>query len=248
MKEPTGWFGSCKPLRARRTESATAWMASAWPTTRSPIRSSMWTSFWRSPSSILATGMPVHAATTSAMFSSVTSSCNSRLVCPDCFNDSCISASFFSRPGIVSYRICAAWLRSPSRSAFSCSRCASSSWLLTMLAALMDAFSSCQLVFNALVSSFSLARVSSSLARRFLLAASFSFFNAVRSISNCMICRSSWSISVGIESSSIRSRAAASSMRSIALSGRKRSVMYRWERVVADTSAVSWMRMPWCTS
>ena len=89
----------------------------------------------------------------------------------------------------------------------------------------MDAFSFCQSSFNSLDSSFKLTKVSSSLARRSLLAASFSFFSAVRSISSCMIWRSSWSISVGIESSSIRSRAADSSMRSIALSGKNRSVM-----------------------
>ena len=56
-------------------------------------------------------------------------------------------------------------------------------------------------------------------------ASSFSFFSAFCSISSCMICRSSWSISVGMESSSMRRRDAASSIRSIALSGRNRSVM-----------------------
>ena len=57
-------------------------------------------------------------------------------------------------------------------------------------------------------------------------AASVSFFSAARSISSCMIApaRTS-SSSTGIESISMRSRDAASSTRSIALSGRKRSVM-----------------------
>ena len=45
------------------------------------------------------------------------------------------------------------------------------------------------------------------------------------SISSCMMCRSTSSISVGLESISIRIRDAASSTRSIALSGRKRSAM-----------------------
>ena len=45
------------------------------------------------------------------------------------------------------------------------------------------------------------------------------------SISSCMMRRSTSSISVGIESISMRSREAASSIRSIALSGRKRSAM-----------------------
>ncbi len=60
---------------------------------------------------------------------------------------------------------------------------------------------------------------------RSLLAGSFSFLSDWRSISNCKIWRSSWSSSVGLESSSILMRDAASSTRSIALSGRKRSVM-----------------------
>ena len=54
---------------------------------------------------------------------------------------------------------------------------------------------------------------------------SFSFSSAFFSISSCMICRSSTSISVGIESSSIFKREDASSIRSTALSGRKRSEM-----------------------
>ena len=56
-------------------------------------------------------------------------------------------------------------------------------------------------------------------------ASSFSFFSAWSSISSCWMRRSTSSISVGIESISMRSRDAASSIRSIALSGRKRSAM-----------------------
>ena len=56
------------------------------------------------------------------------------------------------------------------------------------------------------------------------------------------------SISVGIESISMRSLLADSSTRSIALSGRKRLVRYRLDSTAAATSAESWMRTPWCTS
>jgi hypothetical protein len=52
-----------------------------------------------------------------------------------------------------------------------------------------------------------------------------SFFSASRSIFSCMIRRSSSSSSSGLESTCILSRAADSSTRSMALSGRKRSVM-----------------------
>ncbi len=57
------------------------------------------------------------------------------------------------------------------------------------------------------------------------LASSFSLRSASRSISNCMISRSISSSSWGLESISMCSRLAASSIRSMALSGRKRSVM-----------------------
>ncbi len=54
---------------------------------------------------------------------------------------------------------------------------------------------------------------------------SVSFASATRSISSWRMRRSTTSISVGIESISMRRRLAASSTRSIALSGRKRPVM-----------------------
>src|SRR6266853_1998260 len=61
--------------------------------------------------------------------------------------------------------------------------------------------------------------------RRFCEASSFSFLIASRSILSWMMRRSSRSMASGLESISILMRAAASSIRSIALSGRKRSVM-----------------------
>ncbi len=69
--EPIGRFGSPSPARERRTASATAMMASSWSTTRSWRWSSSLTSFSHSPSSIRVTGMPVHGPTTSAMSSDV---------------------------------------------------------------------------------------------------------------------------------------------------------------------------------
>ena len=56
------------------------------------------------------------------------------------------------------------------------------------------------------------------------------------------------SSSVGIESISVRIIAQASSMRSMALSGRKRSVMYRFESVAAAMIAGSVIFTPWKTS
>ena len=59
---------------------------------------------------------------------------------------------------------------------------------------------------------------------RLAAASSLSFSRATCSISSCRMRRSTTSISVGIESISMRSLLAASSTRSIALSGRKRLV------------------------
>ncbi len=86
-------------------------------------------------------------------------------------------------------------------------------------------FSFCQRAFISLERSRSSASSASIASRRSFEASSFSFFSASRSISSCWIRRSTSSISVGIESISIFSREAASSIRSIALSGRKRSAM-----------------------
>ena len=112
-----GRLGSDRPERARRTAFATARMASGWPTTRWPRRSSIWTSFWTSPSRRRVTGMPVHLATTSATSSSSTSSFRRR-PWPCCsarraFAASSSCWSWWSVPK----RSSAARFRSPRRSA-----------------------------------------------------------------------------------------------------------------------------------
>ncbi|MNI55843.1 hypothetical protein D3C73_1108180 [compost metagenome] len=60
--------------------------------------------------------------------------------------------------------------------------------------------------------------------------------------------RRSWSISSGAESISMRSREAASSTRSIALSGSWRPEIYRLDSVAAATKAESAMATLWCAS
>ena len=89
----------------------------------------------------------------------------------------------------------------------------------------MASFSPCQCAFISFERSRRSASSRSIASRRATLASSFSFFSAWCSISSCWMRRSTSSISSGIESISMRSREAASSIRSIALSGRKRSAM-----------------------
>eukprot|EP00123_Amoebidium_parasiticum_P013064 comp21743_c0_seq1/m.30787 comp21743_c0_seq1/g.30787 ORF comp21743_c0_seq1/g.30787 comp21743_c0_seq1/m.30787 type:complete len:302 (+) comp21743_c0_seq1:1654-2559(+) len=80
------------------------------------------------------------------------------------------------------------------------------------------------------------------------LASSLSFFRASSSIFLVMMLLSSTCRASGLLSCCRRMRDAASSIRSMALSGRNLSVKYRCERVAAATSAPSVTCTPWCTS
>ena len=222
--EPSGRFGSCKPARARRTALATALMASSCPTTRRCKCFSSLTSFSRSPSCNRETGICVQFETTSAMSSSVTSS-RSNVDCRSFAVFAVAAASFFSSSGMRPYWISLAFASSPRRWARSSSVRSRSSSSFHFRCSSRTAFSFCHSALSAEDFSFNSANSFSSFFRRSLLAGSFSFLSACRSISCCMISRSIMSISVGMESSSIFKRDAASSTRSIALSGRKRSLM-----------------------
>ncbi len=75
-----------------------------------------------------------------------------------------------------------------------------------------------------------------------------SFLSASFSISNRRTSRSAITNSSGLFSREIRSADAASSIRSIALSGKNLSVIYRLEKFTAETMASSVMRTPWKSS
>ena len=168
--------------------------------------------------------MPVHFETTSAISSSVTV-LRTRCVVP-LTSAACASASRFSSSGILPYcssaisREIALRRRAFSSSSFSFSRSS-----LIVEAPCSEAFSLFQTSSRSAYSRSSPPSVSSSVARRFFVASSFSFFSATCSIFSWMMRRSSLSSSSGFESISMRMRAAASSIRSIALSGSCRSVM-----------------------
>ena len=89
----------------------------------------------------------------------------------------------------------------------------------------MAAFSRCHSAVIASRRSRSSASSRSMTSRRATPDSSDSFSSAWCSISSCMMRRWTSSISVGTESISMRRREAASSIRSMALSGRKRSAM-----------------------
>ena len=189
----------------------------------------MWTSFSRSPSlQVARPGCRSSALTTSAMSSSVTSSRSNlcAAAAASCAARRC-SASFCSQLGDAAVLDLArasparrgaapAPARSAAARAPPCSlRCSS-----------MTAFSLLPLALSARRTSPSARRVLSRCVRAAPCSRHpFPSSSACRSISSCMISRSITSISVGIESSSIFNRDAASSTRSTALSGRKRSLM-----------------------
>ena len=180
-------------------------------------------SFSRSPCIIFDTGMPVARDTTSAISSAPTWVRRSFGFCSGCFFSA--ARSCFSSCGSLPYCSSASlsycpflWSSAISRRSFS-------------IASLM-----CAVPWTAAFSAFhSSSRSANSLSSReisdsmiwnlFWDASSFSLRTASRSILSWIRRRSSRSIASGLESISILILAAASSMRSIALSGRKRSVM-----------------------
>ena len=136
----------------------------------------------------------------------------------------------------------------PSRSASDSSIFAFSISSLNFRIFEIDSFSSSQWILKALLSSESSANFLFIRSRRLFETLSLSFLTASRSISNCWIFLSTSSSSSGLLSISIRRRDAASSIRSMALSGRNRSVIYLFERTAACIMALSSILTPWCTS
>ena len=184
-----------------------------------------------------------------AMSSSVTSSLSRRA--SEAFAAAARSSAAlicFSMPGMMEKRSSPARSRSDSRSALSSFALARSRLSRRVRVSSIACFSASHAARSALICSLVSANSFSSSSRRIREPASFSFFRAESSISMRMAFRSSSSISVGQESISVRSLAAASSIRSIALSGRKRSAMYLSERVAAATMAASRILTPWCSS
>ena len=221
-KLPIGLRGSLIPARARRIASETSVTASSWPTTLSCKTSSRRSSFSRSPSTSRVTGTPVHFETMSAISSCETSSFKSA---PSLASTASSACSFSSSSGILPCRSWATVLRSYSRSAFSMAIRVTSSSSRTARISSMAPFSLSHCARNTPTSSRTFASSLESTVKRALEASSFSFFKAASSISSCSARRVSASSSCGMLSISVRISAQASSTRSIALSGKKRSVI-----------------------
>ncbi|MNV57662.1 hypothetical protein D3C71_1500050 [compost metagenome] len=173
--EPIGRFGSDSPARLRRIALDTALTASFWPMTRECSSCSRRNSLSRSPSSILATGIPVARASTSAISASVTRLRSSFIVLPSA---SVAAASCFSSSGILPYCSSDIRPRSPTRRACSRLILACSRSALIFCVPESEAFSA---FHSSSSSEYSRSFCSSSplsISRRFLLASSDSLLKA----------------------------------------------------------------------
>ena len=224
--EPMGRLGSDSPVRLRRMALATAATASSCPTTDSWRCSSRRTSLWTSPSISLTTGIPVHRLTTSATSSSPTSSLS---IAP---SDLELGQGLvvLGQLGVELGQGAVAELGGALQVA---TALGSLGFPAGVLDGLLGATDGVDLVTSraasgprsACSSSSTSASCCSTASRRSTEPRSLSLARALCSISSWRRRRSSSSISSGIESISMRRREAASSIRSIALSGRKRAVM-----------------------
>ena len=243
MNEPIGLFGSFIPALERIIASLTSFKASSCPFTLFFMFSSRWIIFSLSPPTNLLIGILVQFEIILAISSSSTVSDNISFFA-FLFN----SSNSFSSLGIVPCLNLAASSKSYLFSACSNLKLAVdiSSFLFFILSLIL--FSSSQSLLNFFSSSFNLDKsvlISSTL---FLLISSFSFFRACFSISSLIIFLVKVSSSVGTESIWTLIVAQASSIKSIALSGRNLSVIYLFERVAAATNALSFIETPWWTS
>ena len=247
INEPIGLFSSLRPARALSIASETATTASSWPITLLWRISGSFRSFSLSLSTSFDTGIPVHCDTTSAISSTSTSSfrsLSSLLSARACFS----SSSFFSSAGSSPYFSFASVSRSYARSASSM-RCFNSSIsCFVCLESVIFFFSVSHWVLSdalSLLSSLNSFSNASSLA---FDALSVSFRSACFSIWSCIIFLEIWSSSDGMLSISVLIREAASSIKSIALSGRNLSVIYLSDSVAHAIRALSVILTPWWIS
>mmetsp|Transcript_59254 Transcript_59254/g.144871 ORF Transcript_59254/g.144871 Transcript_59254/m.144871 type:complete len:276 (-) Transcript_59254:1770-2597(-) len=239
IRLPMGLLGSLSPALDLWTACVTTSIASSCPTTRCLKLSPILRIRLRSLSNNLPGGMPVQVATTAAISSATTSSRSMRSSSSISPRSSAMFSSLSSsscKGGSFAYFNSAALFRSNSRSHFSISNSTAASSVLMSLIRSTPPFSAIHLRFNssdcfrrsASSTSIPAIRFVSSVVSLWALSSiSKSDWSDKRSISNWMIRRSISSNTVGFDVNSFFNLAQASSTRSIALSGKNRSGMYR---------------------
>mmetsp|Transcript_46722 Transcript_46722/g.111230 ORF Transcript_46722/g.111230 Transcript_46722/m.111230 type:complete len:624 (-) Transcript_46722:643-2514(-) len=256
-KHPVGRSELPRPARERRTAFAMHATGLSCPTTmllrRSTSVRTLSFSVWFSRD----TGMPVERATTSAICSGPTVSTKRFISSPS--RCACMTPSVCSRRGIVWYLSSTTLSRTLFSSrpwrpwcagASSTTICSFASSTCFLISAMRRMRSFCSASFDRSVTSSSrawaiAACTSCSLT---LLSSSSSLASIMPSTSSRCSLRVRLSMISGEESSWTRTLAHASSMRSMALSGRNRPLMYRSDNSAAARRAESWIRTPWCSS
>ncbi len=239
MKEPIGLLSSLNPALFLLIALDIAFNASSCPITSSLSTCSTLSTFCFSESIILFTGIPVHLDTILAIDSSSTEFLRSVPASCILCHFSSFSFIFASSVGISPYSIDAASSNLDSLLALSALVLSSSIFALNSLARLKVCFSFSNLLSKFCFSSFRFANsfsISSNLCSFFL---DFSIFNASFSTLIVWICLFSVERTVGSDSICILSSAAASSIKSIALSGKNLSVIYLLDNLAALISAES---------
>mmetsp|Transcript_31777 Transcript_31777/g.51626 ORF Transcript_31777/g.51626 Transcript_31777/m.51626 type:complete len:421 (-) Transcript_31777:1056-2318(-) len=248
MKLARGRLGSDRPARLLCMASATAVTASSCPTTRWCRRSPRVRMRSISDWSIFCTGTPLHLDTTSAMSSGTTSS-RIRDMSPSSPSAACNS---LCRSYQTPYRKREASSRLYSRSACAAATLTSSIFSLIRLISARDCFSLSQRSFSSTCLFFSVSTWSSRSEMRAELLARISLFAGRLSDSSSISYRnkvlSTSSSSIGLLVACDCTFEAASSTRSMALSGRKRSAIYRSESLTASIRESSEMRTLWKSS
>mmetsp|Transcript_2589 Transcript_2589/g.6072 ORF Transcript_2589/g.6072 Transcript_2589/m.6072 type:complete len:292 (-) Transcript_2589:1375-2250(-) len=242
----TGWLGGERPARERRIAADTASTASSWPTTRFPSSSPIERSRWRSEVPRRETGIPVQRETTERISSAPTLSETSPLcsLAPAALDVR--FASSCSSGGSMSYLSSATRSRLYRRSSSAMLRLICSISVRRCWTLLIRFRSWSYPAFNG-------PRLPSILAISCWISSIFCFVPASpctslprprSSISSWSRRRCKRSISSGWESSCTRTIEHASSTRSMALSGRKREVMYLSASSHATTRALSLILTP----
>mmetsp|Transcript_23328 Transcript_23328/g.49279 ORF Transcript_23328/g.49279 Transcript_23328/m.49279 type:complete len:374 (+) Transcript_23328:856-1977(+) len=259
IMDAMGFEGSFNPARDRWMDCVTTSIASSCPTTRSWSLDAMANTLFFSESSILLAGMPVHALMTLAISSATTSSLSnfsssppSASICACSSSNGSAASNRASNSGSVPYLSSAARSKSYSRSAFSISNF---TWAICSCNSIVPStapFSAihrsvrffCRIFFSTSFCSMCSRRCRLASAAFPSNAADRSLERESFSISSWMMRLSTSSRMVGLDVSSFLSLAQASSIRSMALSGKNRSGKYRLLNFAAANNASSLILTP----
>ena len=241
MNEPSGLEGSLRPALDRIIVFEIASITISWPIIDFFNSSLMLISLILSNSIIFSKGMPVHFETT------VATSCSETIVFI-CSALVSFSVIFLSKFGIIWYEISPALSQSPFLLTISSSFFAFSKSTFLCCSSSINFLLNFQFLVSFSDNNWSSFNSSSTFSNLSWEDWSFSFFKTFLSIFNWIILLSVSSKASGFESISILFRLAASSIKSIALSGKNLSFIYLDDKCTDANRALSEIVIPWNNS